>query len=120
MILIQLNKQDFEYDLHSLVKSFYPGEDVTVCYEEPENAGEALLKISVIYKEQEIAVRFEKDGQVVKEDTEAVEYEKNRKETKNHLKYRVYRMLMPCSRRAMGIFVGRMPVSVPHGSVVPV
>lgn len=41
MILIQLNKQDFEYDLHSLVKSFYPGEDVTVCYEEPENAGEA-------------------------------------------------------------------------------
>ena len=54
MILIQLNKQDFEYDLHSLVKSFYPGEDVTVCYEEPENAGEALLKISVIYKEQEL------------------------------------------------------------------
>lgn len=47
-----------------------------------------ILKISVIYKEQEIAVRFEKDGQVVKEDTEAVEYEKNRKETKNHLKYR--------------------------------
>ena len=46
MIIIQLNKQDFEYDLHSLVKSFYPGEDVTVCYEEPENAGEALLKIS--------------------------------------------------------------------------
>ena len=67
MILIQLNKQDFEYDLHSLVKSFYPGEDVTVCYEEPENAGEALLKISVIYKEQEIAVRFEKDGQVLQE-----------------------------------------------------
>ena len=30
---------------------------------------------------------------MVKEDTEAVEYEKNRKETKNHLKYRVYRML---------------------------
>ena len=48
MIIIQLNKQDFEYDLHSLVKSFYPGEDVTVFYEEPENAGEALLKISVI------------------------------------------------------------------------
>ena len=65
MIIIQLNKQDFEYDLHSLVKSFYPGEDVTVCYEEPENAGEALLKISVIYKEQEIEIRFEKDGQTV-------------------------------------------------------
>ena len=62
MILIQLNKQDFEYDLHSLRKSFYPGEDVTVCYEEPENAGEALLKKSLLdLQRTEIAVRFEKD-----------------------------------------------------------
>ena len=115
MILIQLNKQDFEYDLHSLVKSFYPGEDVTVCYEEPENAGEALLKISVIYKEQEIAVRFEKDGQVVKEDTEAVEYEKNRKETKNHLKYRVYRMLSDYTGTTLpwGTLTGIRPTKIP-------
>ena len=115
MILIQLNKQDFEYDLHSLVKSFYPGEDVTVCYEEPENAGEALLKISVIYKEQEIAVRFEKDGQVVKEDTETVEYEKNRKETKNHLKYRVYRMLSDYTGTTLpwGTLTGIRPTKIP-------
>ena len=115
MILIQLNKQDFEYDLHSLVKSFYPGGDVTVCYEEPENAGEALLKISVIYKEQEIAVRFEKDGQVVKEDTEAVEYEKNRKETKNHLKYRVYRMLSDYTGTTLpwGTLTGIRPTKIP-------
>ena len=115
MIIIQLNKQDFEYDLHSLVKSFYPGEDVTVCYEEPENAGEALLKISVIYKEQEIEIRFEKDGQTVKEDTETVEYEKNRKETKNRLKYRVYQMLSDYTGMTLpwGTLTGIRPTKIP-------
>ena len=115
MIIIQLNKQDFEYDLHSLVKSFYPGEDVTVCYEEPENAGEALLKISVIYKEQEIEIRFEKDGQTVKEDTETVEYEKNRKEQKNHLKYRVYQMLSDYTGMTLpwGTLTGIRPTKIP-------
>lgn len=32
MIEIQLNKRDFEYDIYSLVKSFYPGRDAAVSY----------------------------------------------------------------------------------------
>ncbi|MBO5371264.1 MAG: coproporphyrinogen dehydrogenase HemZ [Lachnospiraceae bacterium] len=31
MITVQLNRADFEYDIHSLVKAFYPAEDVKVC-----------------------------------------------------------------------------------------
>ena len=39
MIAVQLNRRDFEYDIHSLVKAFYPGKDVSVfCEEEAENA----------------------------------------------------------------------------------
>ena len=30
MITIQLNKRDFEYDTHSLVKAFFPEEEVSV------------------------------------------------------------------------------------------
>ena len=30
MIPVQLNKANFEYDIHSLVKAFFPGEDVLV------------------------------------------------------------------------------------------
>ena len=30
MIYVNLNKQQFEYDIHSLVKAFYPAEDVKV------------------------------------------------------------------------------------------
>lgn len=32
MIRAELNRKNFEYDVHSLVKAFYPGEDVQVCY----------------------------------------------------------------------------------------
>ena len=30
MITVQLNRADFEYDIHSLVKAFFPAEDVLV------------------------------------------------------------------------------------------
>lgn len=44
MIIIQLNRQIFEYDVHSLVKSFYPGEDVKIVYEtSPEEADAQLV-----------------------------------------------------------------------------
>lgn len=48
MIAVQLNRRDFEYDIHSLVKAFYPKEDVSVCFGEvPEKA---TLKISVFFE----------------------------------------------------------------------
>lgn len=30
MILVKLNKRDFEYDIHSLIRAFYPGMEVSV------------------------------------------------------------------------------------------
>jgi len=30
MIVVMLNKRDFEYDIYSLVRAFYPGVDVSV------------------------------------------------------------------------------------------
>ena len=41
MILINIDQQEFEYDIHSLVKAFYPEEDVVVLYpgkKKPEEA----------------------------------------------------------------------------------
>lgn len=32
MITVQLNRQNFEYDVHSLVKAFYPEQDVHIAY----------------------------------------------------------------------------------------
>ena len=36
MITVQLNKADFEYDIHSLVKAFFPSENVSVSAEKKE------------------------------------------------------------------------------------
>lgn len=43
MIIIQLNRQIFEYDVHSLVKSFYPGEDVKIVYETSPEEADAII-----------------------------------------------------------------------------
>lgn len=43
MIYVNLNKQQFEYDIHSLVKAFYPAEDVKVVVGETEDANLRLL-----------------------------------------------------------------------------
>ena len=51
MIAVQLNKRDFEYDIHSLVKAFYPGEDVVICPEEPLT--EMKLKISIFFEKKQ-------------------------------------------------------------------
>lgn len=55
MIAVQLNKRDFEYDIHSLVKAFFPGEDVVICPEEP--LPEMKLKISIFFEKREAGQR---------------------------------------------------------------
>ena len=58
MITICLSEANFEYDIHSLIKAFYPGEDVKVWCEETaapkkeedgENGGEAVGIGGVFY-----------------------------------------------------------------------
>ena len=92
MIQLQLNKRDFEYDIYSLIKSFYPGKDVTVVYGE-EDGTDAELKISVFYEENQITISVFEDGALILTDSVSVCYEENRKETKNALKRLAYEML---------------------------
>lgn len=116
MIILQLNKRDFEYDTHSLVKAFYPSEDVAILYEGDEISGEFSLKISIFYRENEIEICLEeKGGHVVKKETEAVAYEADRKETKNRLKYRLYLMLSGYTGIILpwGTLTGIRPTKIP-------
>ena len=64
MIVVRLNEARFEYDIHSLVKAFYPREEVRVrCEEQTE---EAILKISVFYEENRIrSVILDAGGKLV-------------------------------------------------------
>ena len=38
MIQVLLNKTEFEYDIHSLIKAFFPKEDVEIYYTEDAGA----------------------------------------------------------------------------------
>ena len=94
MIVVQLNKRDFEYDIHSLIRAFYPGVDVTV-FQEGETAPEEYeYKLEVNYFADRIEMIWkDTKGEVLASDSREVQYEKDRKETKNVLKRALYDVL---------------------------
>ena len=58
MITVELNEANFEYDIHSLVKAFYPGHDVLVKAQPRENFPDSLFHLTVCYGEKEILFTF--------------------------------------------------------------
>lgn len=56
MITVQLNRADFEYDIHSLVKAFFPSEDVSVGVEKKETEEEISFHIVISYLEDSIEI----------------------------------------------------------------
>ena len=69
MIIVLINQCQFEYDIHSLVKAFYPGEDVVVCVRETHESG--LPKIEVFFEEDRIRMRMEEEKIVFEQVEEA-------------------------------------------------
>ena len=124
MIAVQLNRRDFEYDIHSLVKAFYPGKDVSIFC--GEDAKDAELKISVFFEDKkdkektgEIEIRIEKtavEGKTeCRSDSVAIEESAERKEIKNQLKRLLYRMLREETGEDLpwGNLTGIRPTKIP-------
>ena len=60
MITVTVNTPDFEYDIHSLVKAFYPEEDVVVGeHPEEKKKGPIALSFHVYYETGRIRVQME-------------------------------------------------------------
>lgn len=47
MILIKADRDDFQYDIHSLVKAFYPGEDVVFSGSGAQDAAGKVIEVAV-------------------------------------------------------------------------
>ena len=121
MITVQLNRQSFEYDVHSLVKAFYPEQEVQITYT-PEEGAKPLLKLVISFvgdgledpaeESQEeaagesraegakvpsadgsIRVQFIREETIALEEETTVDFAIDRKEMKNILKRLLYRML---------------------------
>lgn len=115
MIQLQLNKRDFEYDIYSLIKSFYPGRDVTVTYG-TEDGTDAGLKISVFYEKNQITISmFDGEGELLRRETAAADLEGNRKEAKSVMGRLAYRMLREVTGRELpwGDLTGVRPTKIP-------
>ena len=116
MIAVQLNKRDFEYDIHSLIRAFYPGMDVPVYQEEEPHPEGWEKKMVVDYQPDKITLVFQNsDGQILAKREQQVEYEADRKATKNVLKSMLYELLRDYTGQDLpwGNLTGIRPTKIP-------
>ena len=119
MIIVKLNRPEFEYDIHSLVKAFYPSEDVYVSAADKKQSEQIDYHMDVCYDDTQIRFTFfqvmenGEEKQVAKAAAD-VSYE-NRKETKNALKRSLYQMLSDYTKQKLpwGNLTGIRPTKIP-------
>lgn len=118
MIGLRLNEENFEYDIYSLIKAFYPKENISkeITYEEQ-------FIVEVNYDSSQIEILF-KEYDLIQEaalerisaaETVFIE-DLDRKETKNVLKKGLYNLLSKRSGRELpwGTLTGIRPTKIPY------
>lgn len=116
MIAVQLNKRNFEYDIHSLIRAFYPGVDVAVYQEGETFTQEYEKKLEVGYFPDRVEmVLKDAEGKILSSDSHSAEYEKDRKQTKNVVKSILYEMLREVTGQDLpwGNLTGIRPTKIP-------
>ncbi|SOC01415.1 MULTISPECIES: coproporphyrinogen dehydrogenase HemZ [Pseudobutyrivibrio] len=109
MIYIQLNEDNFEYDIYSLVKAFYPKEEVKISTEPtPEDAG-LLFSMQVNYSDNVLTL----DGREIE-----IDYS-DRPDTKNRLKLAIYESLSKRTGKELpwGTLTGIRPTKISLGMI---
>ena len=119
MITVKLNKPEFEYDIHSLIKAFYPAEEVYVSEKDKETEDVIDYHMDIVYGDADIALKFftvnsDLTLETVSDTRISVDHE-NRKETKNELKRALYRMLSDYTGQKLpwGNLTGIRPTKIP-------
>jgi len=92
MILAKLNQPEFEYDIHSLIKAFFPEENVSATAEDKKYEEEITLQFQVKYEPQQIKIEWKGKNQESHDRSFPVDFS-DRTETKNELKQNFYQIL---------------------------
>lgn len=113
MIVIKLNKANFEYDIYSLVKAFYPQEEIKItadCAVVPEQIS---FRLVITYVSNQITLQVT-DENGTDERSRDVVYE-DRRDTKNKLKQMVYEALSERTGKTLpwGTLTGIRPTKIP-------
>lgn len=116
MIIVKLNKPEFEYDIHSLVKAFFPEENVSVTAEEKHYDEPTSWMFRMDYREDGIAVEWRKNGEEEPAGQAYIAADfTERKEAKNQLKQGLYRILSGMTGKELpwGTLTGIRPTKIP-------
>jgi len=120
MITVNLNKANFEYDIHSLIKAFFPKEDVKVFadskkIQELEQEEAPLLHMEVLFDEEEQSIRMSINDKKNHMSAKAAVDFTDRRETKNRLKRKMYQMFLEYTKETLpwGTLTGIRPTKIP-------
>lgn len=117
MITIKTNQSGFYYDIHSLVRAFYPATLVAFEGEKKFNEEPSLLHIEITFSDTQIKAAFyHVMGQEEPFLTQNVTVDQtDRKETKNRLKKLLYDMLKEYTKKELpwGTLSGIRPIKIP-------
>lgn len=126
MITVKLNAPGFEYDIHSLVKAFYPEQKVSVTAEEKVYDEPEIWSMQIFYLKDRMQITWQEclygdtDGTLPEQRRELpprtfpVDFS-NRVQTKNLLKQNLYQMLAAYTRTELpwGTLTGIRPTKIP-------
>ena len=121
MITVKLNKLDFEYDIYSLVRAFYPGSDCLVTDKEEDLPQEAQLRLSLFFEPAKIRLHIEgEDGQEDQDGELPLEEGMERPEVKSVLKSLIYTLLRERTGQDLpwGDLTGIRPVKIAMGQLL--
>ena len=114
MILAKLSKPEFEYDIHSLIKAFFPEENVSATAEDKKYEEEITLQFQVEYEPQQIKIEWKGKNQESHDRSFPVDFS-YRTETKNELKQNFYQILSELTGKQLpwGTLTGIRPTKIP-------
>ena len=118
MIVVKCNKNEFSYDVHSLVKAFYPAEDVKV-FEEGEkslSSDSNLPELFISFEENRIEAVIMVDGEEKCRRECVMEADLARPQYKNELKHLLYGILSEFTGKELpwGNLTGIRPTKIPY------
>ena len=117
MIEVIVNRPSFEYDIHSLVKSFFPREDVQIHVQDTFTEDTAL-RISVEFTDETVSICLMEQGEEKESGASVINYAE-RKETKNRLKRQLYQLLCAYTGQTLpwGTLTGIRPAKIAMGLI---
>ncbi len=115
MIVVELNEANFEYDIYSLLKAFYPQEEIKIVTDFFGESEEEQISFRLVihYAGNNITMQLIEDGRT--EEYEVAASYEDRKDTKNRLKRMIYDAF--CVRKnatlPWGTLTGIRPTKIP-------